>query len=354
MPSAIAQRAFQFFRKGDIDATLSVLEELRGSEKEIAREMDTTEDINVPLDIPPVEDIEFDTAQEELFSPPTSPTLRRSTRQRKQTTFFQFDKEHGYKEVSNYLRLMSKKLSRCAGNSYRENYIANLVLDPNFGLINYLGATTFIKNPYLFKIRATRDPDTPNIGEAMSSPYRHEFLVAMKKEIEELEAHDTWEIVKKDSIQPIDGIMPNIIQSTWVFKIKRYPDGHLRKFKARFCVRGDAQVEGLDYFESYAPVASWNTIRIILIMSLQQGWKIKQADFSNAMQSDMIKDALDYEIIYQKVSKIMNQSYSLIEYISKYFTLKIGDIIFTGTPVGVGRVAPQDVLTGYLADLESF
>ncbi|MDG1962031.1 MAG: fumarylacetoacetate hydrolase family protein [Flavobacteriaceae bacterium] len=44
----------------------------------------------------------------------------------------------------------------------------------------------------------------------------------------------------------------------------------------------------------------------------------------------------------------------LIEYISKYFTLKIGDIIFTGTPAGVGRVAPQDVLTGYLADLESF
>jgi dihydroneopterin aldolase len=56
-----------------------------------------------------------------------------------------------------------------------------------------------------------------------------------------------------------------------------------------------------------------------------------QADFSNAMQSDMIKDALDYEIIYQKVSKIMNQSYSLIEYISKAISdeilpmLEIGD-----------------------------
>lgn len=44
----------------------------------------------------------------------------------------------------------------------------------------------------------------------------------------------------------------------------------------------------------------------------------------------------------------------LIEYISKYFTLKIGDIIFTGTPSGVGKVMPEDVLKGYMADKEMF
>ncbi|MDC8005453.1 fumarylacetoacetate hydrolase family protein [Aureisphaera galaxeae] len=45
---------------------------------------------------------------------------------------------------------------------------------------------------------------------------------------------------------------------------------------------------------------------------------------------------------------------ALIEYISKYFTLKIGDIIFTGTPAGVGKVDANDVLTGYIEDTESF
>ena len=44
----------------------------------------------------------------------------------------------------------------------------------------------------------------------------------------------------------------------------------------------------------------------------------------------------------------------LIEYVSKYFTLKIGDIIFTGTPAGVGRVVAEDKLKGYLEDKELF
>ncbi|MCH9661252.1 MAG: fumarylacetoacetate hydrolase family protein [Bacteroidetes bacterium] len=45
---------------------------------------------------------------------------------------------------------------------------------------------------------------------------------------------------------------------------------------------------------------------------------------------------------------------ALIEYISKYFTLKIGDIIFTGTPAGVGKVNPNDVLVGCIEDKELF
>lgn len=44
----------------------------------------------------------------------------------------------------------------------------------------------------------------------------------------------------------------------------------------------------------------------------------------------------------------------LIEYISKYFTLKIGDIIFTGTPSGVGKVEPNDKLVGYIENNEVF
>jgi len=44
----------------------------------------------------------------------------------------------------------------------------------------------------------------------------------------------------------------------------------------------------------------------------------------------------------------------IIEYVSKYFTLKIGDIIFTGTPAGVGKVVANDELKGYIEDKEMF
>lgn len=44
----------------------------------------------------------------------------------------------------------------------------------------------------------------------------------------------------------------------------------------------------------------------------------------------------------------------LIEYVSKYFTLKIGDIIFTGTPAGVGKVVANDKLKGYIENDELF
>ncbi|MGB0788461.1 MAG: fumarylacetoacetate hydrolase family protein [Marinirhabdus sp.] len=45
---------------------------------------------------------------------------------------------------------------------------------------------------------------------------------------------------------------------------------------------------------------------------------------------------------------------ALIAYVSQYFTLKIGDIIFTGTPAGVGRVSPNDVLTGFIENEQIF
>ncbi|MEO0405215.1 MAG: reverse transcriptase domain-containing protein [Bacteroidota bacterium] len=194
---------------------------------------------------------------------------------------FKFDKQHGYALVRAYAKVMTRNLGILSEQSYQEQYLINIALDPEFGLIENLGATTLLRNPQLLKVKAVRDPDTPNIGEAMSGPHIEELLAAMAKEIEELEKHNTWEVVKCSDIPKTEGAMPNSIPSTWAFKIKRYPDGRLRKFKGRFCVRGDRQVEGVDYFESYAPVTSWSSIGMILVMALQHDWTIKQVDFSN-------------------------------------------------------------------------
>jgi hypothetical protein len=63
----------------------------------------------------------------------------------------------------------------------------------------------------------------------------------------------------------------NVLPSTWAFKIKRYPDGNVKKFKVCFCARGDCQKEGADYFETWAPVVHWRTIRIIMVLAAKLG-----------------------------------------------------------------------------------
>jgi hypothetical protein len=67
------------------------------------------------------------------------------------------------------------------------------------------------------------------------------------------------------------------------------------KFKARFCVRGDLQKEGVDFFEPYNHVCQWSTVRIILNMLLQNGWATKQVDYTNAFDQAEIKETVYIE-----------------------------------------------------------
>jgi hypothetical protein len=73
---------------------------------------------------------------------------------------------------------------------------------------------------------------------------------------------DCWDYVKQTPDM-------NVLPSTWAFKIKRYPDGRVKKFKARFYARSDRQKEGIDYFETWAPVVQWSTVRIVMILAIK-------------------------------------------------------------------------------------
>ena len=65
---------------------------------------------------------------------------------------------------------MAHKLMLSHGWDYREYFLANIVLDPEFGMIENLGPTTLMGNPQLWKAKKTQDPDTPNFGAAMTGP----------------------------------------------------------------------------------------------------------------------------------------------------------------------------------------
>ena len=64
-----------------------------------------------------------------------------------------------------------------------------------------------------------------------------------------------------------------------------------RKYKARFCVRGDRQWYGIGYEETYAPVVQWSTVRMMLTLTMKLGLRTKQVDYSNAfVQADIDVD----------------------------------------------------------------
>jgi hypothetical protein len=69
------------------------------------------------------------------------------------------------------------------------------------------------------------------------------------------------------------------LPSTWAFKCKLYTDGLIKKFKARFCARGDKQLKGINFFKTYAPsVVQWTSIRLMFILEILLGLKSRQGD----------------------------------------------------------------------------
>jgi Reverse transcriptase (RNA-dependent DNA polymerase) len=113
--------------------------------------------------------------------------------------------------------------------------------------------------------------DLPKYHEAMNSPERDEWIKAMEAELDQLEKMDCWDVVERSANM-------NVISSVWAFRKKRFPDGSVRKYKARFCCRGFEQIEGVDYFETYSPVVGWATVRLLLTLSVHLNLHTVQVD----------------------------------------------------------------------------
>lgn len=153
----------------------------------------------------------------------------------------------------------------------------DLEIDLEHGTVEWL-------HPMVLAAKANSE-DTPNWEQAMNGPEKAGYWKAMTVEYETLEVDkDSWEIMDREDWM-------NVLPSTWAFRCKRFPDGTVRKLKARFCVRGDMQIEGVDYFDTYAPVVNWQTVRLMLILSIILGLATKQVDYTAAfVHADIDRD----------------------------------------------------------------
>jgi len=109
--------------------------------------------------------------------------------------------------------------------------------------------------------------------EALQSIEQKQWMKTMNEELASLNENETWELVNS----PINAKM---IQNRWVMRIKTSCDGNA-PFKARLVAKGYAQKLGIDYGETFSPVARYHTIRTLLAVAASKKYEAETVRCEN-------------------------------------------------------------------------
>ena len=106
----------------------------------------------------------------------------------------------------------------------------------------------------------------------------------MHKELNNFKRNNVWTLVEKPKE------CRNVIGTKWVFKNKQDTHGNVIRNKARLIAQGFSQVEGIDYGETFAPVARLESIYILLAYANHQNFKLQQMDVKSAFLNDPLSE----------------------------------------------------------------
>jgi len=131
-------------------------------------------------------------------------------------------------------------------------------------------------------------PAEVSVPEAMNSKEKDEWDHAIQSEVKSLLKNDTLKIVTRKKGQ-------NIIGSRLVLTNKYGPNGSIQRRKARIVAKGYSQKYGVDYYQTFAPVARLETIRLLMAIAVQYGLKVHQIDVMTAY----LNARLDEEVVME-------------------------------------------------------
>ncbi|WVZ90049.1 hypothetical protein U9M48_036382 [Paspalum notatum var. saurae] len=131
-------------------------------------------------------------------------------------------------------------------------------------------------------VAASHIPVSQDVSHALSDP---NWVNAMHEELENFEGNHV-----SDFVEPPPNYRP--IATKWVFKNKQGENGMVVRNKARLVAQGFCQKEGIDYEETFAPVARLEAIWILLAFAASKGFKLQQMDVKSAFLNGFIEEGV--------------------------------------------------------------
>lgn len=140
----------------------------------------------------------------------------------------------------------------------------------------YIDLPVVYTDTTLFSFLAmSNNKDTLTQSQMLKAHDQDQFITSQIPEIRRLETMQVFEYCPMHALPP----KARLLSSIWSYRRKRKPDGKLLKHKAHICVDGSQQAHGRDYWETYAPVVSWSTVCLILLLSNIMNLKSQQVDY---------------------------------------------------------------------------
>ena len=237
---------------------------------------------------------------------------------------------------------LTKSSSSPPRRSTRARHAPTYLQDYHHDLsINNTSASTFVRYPlssvlsysrlspthkhFVLSISSTVEPSS--YAEAS----RHDcWIKAMKAELQALQSNETWRLT----------LLPpqkTAIGCRWIYKIKYRADGSIERYKARLVAKGYTQMEGLDYLDTFSPIAKLTTVRLLLALAAVNQWHLRQLDVNNVF----LHGELDEEVYMQVppgltvsnpqlVCRLQRSLYGLKQASRQWFTKLSGFLVSHG------------------------